>query len=104
MTLGRTLTDAEGTTHVLAGLLPLDTSFAKRRLHLGYRQARLLAQTPFGPAGTQIRGHEFHYASVLAEDGAPLFAIADSAGGALGNAGLHHGSVFASFVHLIDRM
>lgn len=103
MVLGRALTDADGHAHAMAGLLPVDTSFAHRRLHLGYRQARLLADSPLGPAGSLLRGHEFHYASVVAENGEALFAIADAAGNALGNAGARVGSVFASFVHLIDR-
>ena len=103
MSLGRTLTDSEGVSHALAGLLPLDTSFAQRRLHLGYRQARLLADTPLGPAGTLLRGHEFHYATVTAAAGAPLLAVTDAAGADLGQCGLSCGSVFASFVHLIDR-
>ncbi|MGE5517697.1 MAG: cobyrinate a,c-diamide synthase [Bacteroidota bacterium] len=103
MVLGQGLTDAEGFRHTMAGLLPLETSFACRRLHLGYRQARLLTDTPLGPAGTVFRGHEFHYASVVAEEGEALFTIADAAEQPLGTAGLHVGSVFASFVHLIDR-
>ncbi len=103
MVLGRGLTDGDGVRHAMAGLLPLETSFARRRLHLGYRQARLLADTPLGPAGTVFRGHEFHYASILAEDGAPLFDLADAAATDLGQAGLCAGSAFASFVHLIDR-
>lgn len=103
MVLGRTLTDADDQAHAMAGLLPVDTSFARRRLHLGYRQARLLADTPLGPAGTLLRGHEFHYASIVAEEGEALFAVADAAGNALGKAGARAGSVFASFVHLIDR-
>src|SRR5207248_9355800 len=57
MLLGENLTDAEGTTHRLAGLLPLATSFAERRLHLGYRSARLLVDTPLGPHGAHFRGH-----------------------------------------------
>ncbi len=31
------------------------------RLVLGYRQAESLAPSPIGPAGTIVRGHEFHY-------------------------------------------
>ena len=31
------------------------------RLTLGYRTAVQLVETPLGPAGTQLRGHEFHY-------------------------------------------
>ena len=35
---GRSLTDARGTSHAMAGLLPVSTSFATRKLHLGYRR------------------------------------------------------------------
>jgi len=103
MVLGRTLTDASGAVHPMAGLLPLDTSFAKRKLHLGYRQARLLAHGPLGRAGTVYRGHEFHYATISAEAGEPLFAVAEAAGTPLGHAGLRVENVMGSFVHLIDR-
>ena len=104
MLLGENLTDAEGTTHRLAGLLPLATSFAERRLHLGYRSARLLVDTPLGPRGAHLRGHEFHYATTLRDGAAaPLFALIDSYGADLGTSGLRRGSVFGSFIHLIDR-
>jgi cobyrinic acid a,c-diamide synthase len=33
MVLGESLEDAEGTTHRMAGLLPVATSYARRRLH-----------------------------------------------------------------------
>ena len=51
MVLGRALEDADGVTHPMAGLLGHVTSFAKRRMNLGYRQARLLADAPIGRAG-----------------------------------------------------
>ena len=76
MALGETLTAADGRAHRMAGLLPLATSFAERRLHLGYREATLLAAGPLGKAGTRFRGHEFHYATTVSEgDAAPLFAV-----------------------------
>lgn len=104
MVLGETLTDAHGSVHRMAGLLPLRTSFSERRLHLGYRAATLLANCPLGLAGGRFRSHEFHYATtVLADGGAPLFALADASGNDLGAAGLRRGSVFGSFIHLIDR-
>lgn len=102
MVLGRGLEDADGARHAMAGLLGLETSFARRKLHLGYRRAALAADGPLGPAGGAFRGHEFHYASVLAEDGEPLFQAADAQGTALGRAGLAAGRVCGSFVHLID--
>ena len=48
----------------MTGLLGHATSFAKRKLHLGYRTARLLADGALGVCGALIRGHEFHYASL----------------------------------------
>ncbi len=103
MVLGRSLQDAEGVRHEMAGLLPLDTSFAKRRLHLGYRQARLLAEGPLGQVGTTYRGHEFHFATIVDEGpGQKLFAVTDAAGITLDQAGWQNGRVVASFLHLID--
>jgi cobyrinic acid a,c-diamide synthase len=104
MVLGETLTDAGGGTHRMAGLLPLATSFAAPRRHLGYRRATLLANGPLGGVGARFRGHEFHYASIVAEgDADRLFAVSDASGNALGQAGLRHGSVTGSFIHLVDR-
>jgi cobyrinic acid a,c-diamide synthase len=104
MVLGETLYDAAGKAHRMAGLLPLATSFAERRLHLGYRTARLLARGPLGPAGTPYRGHEFHYATIVREEAAaPLFAIADASGNDLGPGRVCAGHVVGSFIHLIDR-
>ena len=104
MTLGRGLVDADGQRHALAGLLPLETSFAERRLHLGYREVTLLDDGPLGRGGARYRGHEFHYATVRAEGvGARLFAAADSRGHQLATAGLRSGTVCGSFIHLIDH-
>ena len=105
MVLGETLTDADGTDHAMAGLLPLKTSFAARKLHLGYRAVRLEDDGIFGKAGVAFRGHEFHYASIVAEgDGRPLFQVSDADGNALTPSGRVAGNVMGSFVHLIDRV
>ena len=103
MVLGEALTDAEGRAHRMAGLLPLATSFAERRLHLGYRALALLQDGPLGHAGGHFRGHEFHYATTLCAGGEALFTAADSCGVGLAPAGLRRGSVAGSFMHLIDR-
>jgi cobyrinic acid a,c-diamide synthase len=104
MVLGESLTDADGRSHRMTGLLPLSTSFAERRLHLGYRCATLLASTPLGHAGARFRGHEFHYATIVSESRAadPLLSVTDAAGKELGVGGLRRGSVFGSFIHLVD--
>lgn len=104
MVLGETLTDAEGETHRMAGLLPLETSFAERRMHLGYRNAVVAADGLLGAAGRVYGAHEFHYASTVRLDGADaLFTVSDAAGTDLGPAGARRGNVAGSFIHLIDR-
>jgi len=104
MVLGAGLTDADGRRHEMTGLLPLETSFAERRLQLGYRQAQLTGDCAIGAAGSAFRGHEFHYAVVRREgEGEPLFACRDSQGRGLAPQGRRRGAVCGSFVHLIDR-
>jgi cobyrinic acid a,c-diamide synthase len=103
MVLGEVLIDTEGEAHRMAGLLPLKTSFAERCRHLGYRTVRLLAAGPLGATGARFRGHEFHYATIVAEgDADPLFAVGNASGNDLGRGGLRRGNVAGSFVHLID--
>jgi cobyrinic acid a,c-diamide synthase len=102
MVLGRGLVDADGARHAMAGLLPLETSFAERRLHLGYRRVKALGATALGPAGRHYRGHEFHFARATEEGPAePLFAVRDARGKDLGTTGLRVGGVAGSFIHLI---
>lgn len=104
MVLGDGLIDAEGARHAMAGLLPLETSFAARKLHLGYRLATLRAAHPFGETGAVFRAHEFHYSAVLREGpGDPLFDVRDARGADLGPVGLRAGGVAGSFIHLIDK-
>lgn len=103
MLMGRALIDGDGASHRMAGLLPIVTSMAERRLHLGYRAATLARACALGPAGATFRGHEFHYARVVEEGpGTPLFTCDDARGQPLPAAGLIDGRVFGSFVHLID--
>lgn len=104
MVLGDAITDAGGIAHPMLGLLPVATSFAKRRLHMGYRVATLQAASPLGPRGLRFRAHEFHYAAIVAESESDrLFSVIDAAGEARGSVGLARGSVTGSFMHLIDR-
>ncbi len=98
MVLGEALIDADGMRHKMAGLLGLETSFAKRKLHLGYRTLRRLSPMP----QATFKGHEFHYATTLRADGKPLFDACDAEGNALPSMGLVEGRVSGSFAHIID--
>jgi cobyrinic acid a,c-diamide synthase len=102
MVLGRVLVDAQGQGHEMAGLLSHSTTFAKRKLHLGYRQACLQQTTALGMKGTVLRGHEFHYAQVL--DGgndAPFAALSDASHRSMGLAGGVRGHVSGTFFHVM---
>jgi cobyrinic acid a,c-diamide synthase len=102
MVLGRAIEDVGGVTHPMAGLLGHVTSYAQRRMNLGYRQARLLGPAPLGPAGARIRGHEFHYSRVVeAGDDAALAELADGEGRPLGTSGARRGTVTGTFFHAI---
>ncbi|MCQ8241282.1 cobyrinate a,c-diamide synthase [Rhizosaccharibacter radicis] len=104
MVLGRSLADAGGVEHRMLGLLDHDTSFARRRMTLGYREATLLQPSVLGRPGDTLRGHEFHYATVSrAGDDAPLAMLADGNGEPLGPAGTRRGPVSGSFFHAIAR-
>jgi cobyrinic acid a,c-diamide synthase len=104
MVLGESLTDGDGISHRMAGLLSHSTSFAKPKLHLGYREARLLGESLLGETGTHFRGHEFHYASLVAEGSdEPLLELADGEGRKLGAAGGRRGYVTGTFFHAIAK-
>ena len=100
MVLGEGLVDAQGKRHAMAGLLKLETGFARRKLHLGYR--RLEAGQGFA-LGQRFTAHEFHYSSALREEGEKLFRARDALGEDLGNVGLRAGKVMGSYMHVIDR-
>jgi cobyrinic acid a,c-diamide synthase len=103
MVLGESLTDAAGTPHPMAGLLPIATSFAQPKLHLGYRHARLTETGPLGTSGAAYAGHEFHYATVEREAGEmALFQARDARGKDLAGMGRRNGRVMGSFLHLIS--
>jgi cobyrinic acid a,c-diamide synthase len=101
MTLGAALVDAQGETHRMAGLLSLVSSHAERRLHLGYRKARL--RSPMGAiaAGSILRGHEFHYATIVEQDDAPLAEVTDAEGQPVAAGGSRRAHVTGTFFHMV---
>ena len=102
MALGMSLTDASGATHPMAGLLGVETSFEKRSMTLGYREAHIASNCALGPEGAPLRGHEFHYATVVAAGGDDPFAfVRDVYGAPEAPAGSRRGLVTGSFFHVI---
>jgi len=104
MALGAALTDAHGVAHEMAGLLGVETSFAARRMNLGYRDASLAQDCAFGPAGQAFKGHEFHYSTIVSSgDDAPFAFVRDAYGGAPQRSGSRRGHVTGSFFHIIAQ-
>lgn len=98
MTLGTGITDANGNRFQMAGLLDLETSFAAKKRHLGYR--KFIPLEGFFWDGPFL-GHEFHYTSPIAASGTPLFAAEDASGQSLGKVGLRKNAVAGSYLHII---
>ncbi len=103
MAMGAALIDKEGTRHQMAGLLGLVTSYEKRKMHLGYRLATLGGAVPGHAAGSRLRGHEFHYSTILDQPDAPLAQVVDATGAEVPETGSRRGNATGTYFHLIAR-
>ena len=101
MALGTALVDKQGVRHEMAGLLGLVTSYADRKFHLGYRRAVLHSDMPGHAAGAALRGHEFHYSTILDQPDTALAAVCDADGNPVPETGSRRGHVTGTFFHLI---
>jgi cobyrinic acid a,c-diamide synthase len=106
MAMGAALIDKDGTSHRMAGLLGLVTSYAKRQMHLGYRRAVLAQTIPGQPTGAALSGHEFHYSTIVAQPDAALAAVTDATGTSVPETGSYRlqpggGLSTGTYFHLI---
>ena len=99
MALGAGLIDKAGTRHEMAGLLGLVTSFETRRMHLGYRQAKVLQPVQGLPAA--MAGHEFHYSTIVLQPDEMLAKVSDAEGNDVAETGSRRGRVSGTFFHMI---
>ena len=79
----------------LAGVIDTQAVMTER-LTLGYRQAVAQTDTPIGPAGTQVRGHEYHYSRVETPGSALALTGRDGAS----QAGFARQRLLASYLHV----
>ncbi|GAC1315678.1 MAG: cobyrinate a,c-diamide synthase [Acidimicrobiales bacterium] len=80
--------------HAMAGAIPCRARMTEHRT-LGYRTARTSMTSPLGPAGTTLRGHEFHY-SVVDPPGSTLEMTGRTG---ITTGGFASSSLFASYLH-----
>ncbi|MEW6545002.1 MAG: cobyrinate a,c-diamide synthase [Nitrospirota bacterium] len=101
MYLTQAIKDFEGRTHEMVGLFAAETVMRKPGLTLGYRLVQVTKPCLLGPAGTEARGHEFHY-STLVPLGPLDYAcsVTDARGLERAPDGLVAGNVLALYAHL----
>ena len=100
------LEDGEGRVFPMLGIFPFRARMDTRLRALGYREVCLHKDTLLGPAGTVIRGHEFHYSSIVntgvdatAETDC-VYVLRERKGNAETREGYTAHNVLASYVHL----
>ena len=87
----------------MAGVLPMSVRMLPRLKSLGYREVTLTGDGLLGPAGTRIRGHEFHYSEIVEPPPASLsrlYRLTPRRGGDPVPEGYSTNQVLASYVHL----
>jgi cobyrinic acid a,c-diamide synthase len=86
----------------MLGFLDLITSFHERKLNLGYRKVSTNHKCKYFDRTSFLTGHEYHYSTIIKEEGEPLFLEKEKTLSTNGY-GLIKKNVFGSFLHLIDQ-
>jgi cobyrinic acid a,c-diamide synthase len=64
MYLTEGIIDQDNVFHKMVSAFPVTTRMQKTRSSLGYREITTRSASCFGPTGTILRGHEFHYSNI----------------------------------------
>ena len=102
MYLGESLTDGEGETHAMCGVLPGHSQMGKRLTRFGYCEATALRDTLLARKGETLRGHEFHYSDFSGSLPAAFDCSKWRDGVAISRwqGGVQHQATFASYLHV----
>lgn len=71
MYLTRTISDLEGNSHSMCGVVPADAKMTTRLQRFGYIDLEFSRDNILGSRGTKIRGHEFHHSTVIPDSDVP---------------------------------
>ena len=101
MYLTQRLQDFEGQEYDMAGVFAAKTVFDPNTMTLGYREVTVTQGCLLGEVGTKVRGHEFHYSSLVPQ-GELMYvgSVKDAQGRECGQDGLTYANVLALFTHL----
>ena len=99
MYLGKSLSDLEGVTHAMIGVIPAESAMSRSRLTLGYREVESCVDSPVLPKGQRVRGHEFHWSTLAKQPEAneSVYKVVDQDNRL---DGFRTGNVWASYVHI----
>ena len=104
MYLCRELMGATGQAHPMCDCFPFGVRMHPKLRTLGYREVQLNTDTPMGPKGAMLRGHEFHYSDLTAIDDAPsvqtAYTVSARKGGSPQQEGYLMNRTLGSYIHL----
>jgi len=98
--LGRSLTGFDGVTYPMSGVLPIDFVMDPAYLQIRYIELTTRFDSLLGPAGTVIRGQEFHQSRVVRSEISADFYKAKTSEGREYIDGYQYQSVVASYAHI----
>lgn len=90
-------------TYPMTGVLPIVFGFSKRPQGHGYTIVSVDRENPYFTVGSELKGHEFHYSSVLQWNGTDadlVFAMQKGRGVIDGRDGVCIENVLATYTHL----
>ncbi|WP_028316225.1 cobyrinate a,c-diamide synthase [Desulfatibacillum aliphaticivorans] len=102
MFLGKELV-LEGERYPMAGILPIVFGLSKKPQGHGYTVVKVDGANPYYESGTQLKGHEFHYSSVLEFNGKEsdlAFSMVRGKGLYNGRDGMIYKNVLATYTHI----
>ncbi len=108
MFLCRTLAGMDNTRgYAMSGCFEFDIQMSKRLRSLGYREITLNQDTLIGKKGDVLRGHEFHYSSLINETSdrhpeinSDIYKVTSRAGQDLSLKGFQVANTLGSYLHI----
>jgi len=93
----------KGNSYPMVGVFPVSYSFSKKPKGHGYTIISVVRENPYFKTDTEIKGHEFHYSSVLKWRGDErnlAFSIKRGTGFINKKDGLCYKNVLATYIHI----
>ncbi|WP_397349471.1 cobyrinate a,c-diamide synthase [Paenibacillus xylanexedens] len=101
MVLAETLTDRQGVTFNMAGIVPAHVQMQTKRAALGYREASAVQDSFLLEKGDTLRGHEFHYSTMTYHDSDTIpYAYETKGMRGLKPEGYNSGHILAGYTHV----